>query len=122
MTRSRVRIYREADAVVPLFKWLDALPTKVRAKCLIAIEQLELHGRDLRRPQVDYLRNGIYELRIQLQGNQYRILYGFMGKDFILLTHGLMKRDKVPEREIDLALRRLRNAAENPAVHLHEES
>lgn len=37
-------------------------------------------GHELRRPEADFLRDGIYELRVSLQGQQYRMLYFFHGK------------------------------------------
>ncbi|MFP4501533.1 MAG: type II toxin-antitoxin system RelE/ParE family toxin [Candidatus Hydrogenedentota bacterium] len=117
MPETQVIIYKEENGAVPLIDWLDKLDKKSRVKCIVAIEQLELQGRDLRRPQADYLRNGIYELRVQRQGMQYRVLYGFVGKDVILLTHGLTKERAVPAREIGLARVRLDKARRNPETH-----
>ena len=41
-------------------------------------------GHELRRPEADLLRDNIYELRIGLQGINYRILYFFHGKQAAL--------------------------------------
>ena len=38
----------------------------------------------------------------------YRILYFFSGSNVVCLSHGFTKESKVPDAEIDLALRRKR--------------
>lgn len=118
MPQTEVTIYREKDGTVPLFVWLDGLERKARTKCIAAIRLLSETGRDLRRPQADFLRDGIYELRVRRQRTNYRILYGFNGKDAVLLTQGIVKEDKVPKKEIDLALARLTRARENSDRHV----
>jgi len=63
-------------------------------------------GIGLRRPQGDYLRDGIYELRITLSGNKIRTLYFFCYETYIILTHTFIKTtDKVPDKEINKALK-----------------
>jgi hypothetical protein len=66
MPETRVVLYREDDGTVPLLEWLDVLPARAKAKCLVRIERLRELGHDLRRPEADYLRDDIYELRIGL--------------------------------------------------------
>src|SRR5438105_845168 len=63
MPRTNVWLYRDDDGTVPLLEWLDDLPQKVRDKCRVKIERLRELGYELRRPEADYLRDGIYELR-----------------------------------------------------------
>lgn len=53
---------------MPVLDWLDALPDKVKAKCLVRIERLKEQRHELRRPEADYLRDGIYELRVGYRG------------------------------------------------------
>ena len=65
-------------------------------------------GREIRRPEADYLREGIYELRASYQGVHYRILYFFSGKAVVVLSHGLTKEREVPRREIRRAIERKR--------------
>jgi phage-related protein len=78
-------------------------------------------GRELRRPEADYLRNDIYELRIKLRRVNYRVLYFFHGREIVVLSHGLQKERAVPPREIDLAVRRRAEFERNPQLHTHEE-
>ena len=67
---------------------------------------LSYEGPNLKRPYADVLSHGIRELRVFFGSNQYRGLYFFFHKDFIIFTHGFMKKtDAVPASEIELALR-----------------
>jgi Gp49-like protein DUF891 len=66
--------------LLPLLEWLDELPGKVQLKCTARISRLAEMGNELRRPEADYLRDGIYELRASYQGINYRILYFFLGR------------------------------------------
>ena len=73
--------------------------------CIERIDRLGQLGHELRRPEADFLRDGIYELRASYQGVHYRILYFFAGKDVVVLSHGVTKERALPDSEIDLALR-----------------
>ena len=118
MPETEVTIFSEDDGSVPLLVWLDQLPPKAQDKCIVKIERLAALGHELRRPEADYLRNGIYELRIALQSVRYRILYFFHGRNAVI-SHGLIKTSKVPPKEIDLAIERQARYAQNPAKHRH---
>lgn len=60
----------------------------------------------MRRPYADYLRDGIYELRVKFSSNNYRVLYFFVVRERIVLTHGFVKKsNKVPEKEIEKAIK-----------------
>jgi phage-related protein len=77
------------------------------AKCRRYLLRLAQFGNELRRPVADYLRDGIYELRIRHTRVNYRILYGFVGQDVVLISHGITKERLVPANEIELAVQRL---------------
>jgi phage-related protein len=107
LARIEVVFFREPkDHSVPLLEWLDQLPTKVQAKCTERIDRLGELGHELRRPEADFLRDGIYELRASYRGVHYRMLYFFAGKAVVVLSHGLTKEREVRPREIDQALKR----------------
>ena len=107
MAQTEVFFFREPkDDSVPLLGWLEELPMKVQAKCTERIDRLGELGHELRRPEADFLRDGIYELRSSYQGVHYRMLYFFAGKAVVVLSHGLTKEREVPPRDIDQAVRR----------------
>ena len=64
MPQTDVVFFAEDDSSAPLLVWLDGLPPKVQNKCIVRIERLAELGHELRRPEADMLRDGIYELRV----------------------------------------------------------
>jgi len=109
MPQTSIRVFQVAEGEAPLLQWLDNLQKrdkKAHAKCLERILQLERLGNELRRPLSDILRNGIYELRARSGTVQYRILYFFCGTHEVCLSHGITKEGTVPDKEIELALKR----------------
>lgn len=106
MAATEVFLYRDEGREIPLSAWLDELPSKVQKKCTERIARLAELGNELRRPEADYLRDGIYELRASYQGVHYRMLYFFSGKAVVVLSHGLTKERAVPPKEIDTAVKR----------------
>jgi phage-related protein len=111
LAKTEIRFFREpSDERVPLLDWLDGLPAKVQAKCVQRIDRLGELGHELRRPEADYLRDDIYELRSSYQGVHYRMLYFFAGKAVVILSHGFTKEAEVPSREIERAIKRRKMA------------
>ena len=78
-------------------------------------------GSELRRPRADYLRDGVYELRTRVGNVNYRMLYGFVGKDAALLACGLTKEKAVPDNEIDRAMERIEQFKKAPDKHRYIE-
>jgi hypothetical protein len=117
MPTTNVIFYREDDDSVPILDWLDAIPAKAQVKCLARLKRLEDLGHELRRPEADLLRDGIYELRVGLQGIHYRMLYFFHGKDVAVVSQGLTKERRVPPREIDAAIARMEKFEADPERH-----
>ena len=104
-----------------MLEWLDRLNTKARIKCLVRLERLSELGHRIRRPEADYLRDGIYELRAKSAGGNYRMLYFFFGTAAVVVSHGFSKQvARVPEREIKAALARKAAFEENPGCHTFE--
>ena len=106
MPRVTLLGYREPDGSVPILAWLETLPGRAETKCRMRMERLAELGFEMRRPEADYLRDGIYELRASFQGVHYRMLYFFLGRAAVVVTHGLVKERAVPPREIALAILR----------------
>lgn len=121
MPETSVILFREEDGSCPFVDWFDKLPAKVQDKCYLRLERLREMGHELRRPEADFLRDGIYELRVSLGSVHYRILYFFHGAMAAVVAHGLVKERVVPPKEIDHAVRRKRLFEANPDKHTHEE-
>ena len=84
--------------------YINSRSVNNRLKFATIIEYLEEVGINIERPLADYLKDGIYELRVKLSGDETRTLYFFCFETYIILTHTFIKRtDKVPESEIKKA-------------------
>jgi hypothetical protein len=102
--------------------WLDDLPKKARDRCIALTELLAERGFELRRPFCDYLDDGVYELRARVGRVHYRIFYGFVGQNVVLLSHGCSKEGAVPPKEIRQAVANLGTYRLDPHRHTHEET
>lgn len=120
MPETTVVFFAEDDKSCPLLEWMDGLPEKVRLKGIVRIERLGDQGHELRRPEADLLRDGIYELRFRAGTVNYRMLY-FFHEQHAIVTHGLTKEDSVPDKEIDLAINRMCRFKGSPERHTHKE-
>lgn len=94
----------------PVRDFLNSLDVKARLKAGSFIDLLAQEGHKLLRPYADTIRGKVRELRIPYRTNQYRILYFFLLKDYIVLLHGFAKKtQEVPRREIDQAERNMQD-------------
>jgi hypothetical protein len=107
---------------MPVLDWFNDLPAKTQDKCYLRLERLRAMGHELRRPEADLLRDGIYELRVSLRGVQHRILYFFHGAVAAVVSHGLVKERVVPPKEIDRAVERKKRFEAIPSRHIYQEA
>jgi phage-related protein len=114
-------LFKIDDGSVPFLDWFGGIPPKAQDKCRVRLERLHQLGHELRRPEADFLRDGIYELRVALQGINYRMLYFFQGRDAVVVSHGIVKERVVPSKEIDLAVLRRAQFVADPRKHTYEE-
>jgi len=124
MPQTTIVFYKGEDGEVPVLVWLRALHRRDRrayAACIARIQRLAAIGHALRRPEADYLRDGIYELRVRRGRVQYRILYFFHGQRLAVLAHALTKEGQVPPADIERAIRRKAAFAPDPEKHSYAE-
>jgi phage-related protein len=120
MPVTAVVFFIDEEGLCPLLVWLDQLLTKAQDKCIVRIERLAELGHELRRPEADFLRDGIYELRTSFQTVNYRMLY-FFHQQTAVISHGLTKEKQVPDREIEVAIRHRKLFEKDPAKYTYEE-
>jgi phage-related protein len=107
---------REVVAYQSFFKeFLERQPTKVQNKIFKVIEAVEF----LERVPENYLksikgRRGLYEIRIQLGSNIWRVFCFFDEDRLVILLNGFVKKtQKTPRRELDLASKLMMEYYEN---------
>lgn len=103
--KRKVVFYRIADGSCPVEDFLNALPGKVVQKIAWVLKLLE----DLESVPAMYFAklpgtDEIWECRISLASNAYRILCFFSGESSVVLTNAFIKKSKkTPRSEIERA-------------------
>jgi phage-related protein len=120
MPQTRLLFFQDVCGYAPVWEWLKDLRAgnpKAYAKCVVRMRRLAEMGHELRRPEADLLRDGIYELRTRLGTVNYRMLYFFHGRNVAVLAQAMTKENEIPAIEINRALERKRTFVASPAAH-----
>ena len=107
MTRE-IRFYRTASGRCPVVEFLDSLSGKQAQKAawvLALIEELDvIPARYFKKLTGS---EGLWEARVDVGRDTFRLLAFFDGPRIVVLAHGFAKKaQKVPKRLMDLAERR----------------
>lgn len=125
MPATSLVFFKDPDGSIPVKDWLDshvaARDARALAKCRARLKYLRDNGTACRRPYADYLRDGIYELRAEFGGINYRILYFFGGRDAAVVAAGLTKEAKIPDKYIEVAIQRKALYESDPERHSYYE-
>ena len=90
-----------------LERFIESLEKPTIAKVLRIIDLLEKFGQKLGLPHTKKISTHLFELRISGK-QEIRIFYSFH-KSQILLLHGFIKKSqKIPQKEIKIALQKLK--------------
>jgi phage-related protein len=85
--------------------FMATLTDEVRKKIHYGLDLLSSRER-VSKKFVKFVRNGIYELRAEYEGNIYRIFFIFDEGKIVVLFNGFQKKsDKIPENEIKEAIK-----------------
>lgn len=102
----------------PVKGFIEELPPKDQAKVLAYLEELKRQGHNLRRPMADYLRDGIYELRPR----DNRVFYFFILQEHAVLLRAIKKKsNKIPEKDVELCLKRKRQVEISGKMTIEED-
>jgi phage-related protein len=101
----RTQFYTTSSGRCPVQEHLDTLPDKAVRKIAWVLRTV----RDLERVPTNYLKklvntDGIWEVRVDVGRNTFRLLGFFHGRELIILTNSFQKKSqKTPPGEIRLA-------------------
>ena len=85
--------------------FFQALDTGAKRKVAYVLDMLKIQQR-LSQNFVKHVREGVFELRAQHDGNIYRVFFIFDGNDIVMLFNGFQKKtQKIPQNEIEKAIR-----------------
>ena len=91
-----------------VLEFIKKLPKKHKAKALREIDLLEELGTKIKEPHVKKIEDKLWELRIQASPDISRIFYFIAEQKTIVLLHGFIKKtEKTPEREKNIARKRM---------------
>lgn len=108
-----IEFYKDKSGREPFAEFLNDLPIKARARVVKLIDLLAEYGVLLKEPYTRQIRGKIRELRVKDNLGHIRVFYfTFTGRRFILLHGFLKKTDKTPEREIEIAEKRMKDFIE----------
>ena len=103
--RVACRFFRTESGKEPVRDWLKNLDSEVRQEVGSDIQTVQWRW-PIGKPLVDGFGDGLFEVRTNLDGNIYRVLFCFDGSTMVLL-HGFMKKaQKTPKTELELARKR----------------
>jgi len=108
-----VDLYEKADGKIPVLEYILGLNPKQQAKIYREIDLLKKFGNELHYPHVDTIKGkkyrGLWELRIEFASDIFRIFYFLSGSNNAILLHGIVKKkQKTPQKELDIALERMK--------------
>ncbi len=106
-----IRFYRSESGTCPVEEFLDSLPGKQAQKIawvLQLIEEIDVIPAQYFKKLVNT--DDLWEVRIQVGNNIFRLLGFIDGKELIILNHGFQKKaQKTPKKEIQIAEARKRD-------------
>ena len=86
-------------------RFIETLPLKELTKLNYIISLLETSDR-MPTKFIKYIRDGLYELRMEYESNVYRVFFIFDKDCIVVLFNGFQKKtQKTPENEINKALK-----------------
>ena len=90
----------------------DALPFDMRAHFIRIVELIQSHGLErVREPYVKHLEGPLWEMRMRGKSGIARAVYvTAVGKRIIVVHAFIKKTQKAPRREIEIALKRAKEA------------
>ncbi len=106
-----ILFFEKENGESPVFEFLCELPVKHRAKAYWEIELLKNHGKKLKEPYVKKVSGDKYEdlweLRIKFASDISRIIYFIPIDNTFIFLHGFVKKaDKIPAKELEIAIKR----------------
>lgn len=85
--------------------FIATLDAKVRRKIFYGLDLLKFQD-IVSKKFVKYIRDGLFELRTEWEGNIYRVFFIFDGDKIVVLFNGFQKKtQKTPDNEIEKALK-----------------
>ena len=105
----KIILYKNSSGKEVIVDFIDSFSNKIVIKIRSDIRLLKEYGLSLlATSKVKKIKKNLYELRIK-SSVQIRLFFVFINPDIFLIVHGFVKKtNKTPEKEIDLAIGRIK--------------
>lgn len=94
-------------------KEIKELPTHLFARYQSMIDKMGIYGPNLGMPHTRAMGKGLFELRLKGQEGIARVFYCIVREKTITVLHSFVKKtQETPKKELDLAIKRLKEIKE----------
>lgn len=93
-----IEFYESPNGKYPVAEFIDSLEVKPQARIAQTLDLLEEFGIELGMPYTKYLEKQLWELRIRVERNRYRIIYFLHTEKTFILLHGFTKKTSAVSR------------------------
>ena len=105
----QIKFYETKLGRSPVIKFIEGQPIRDQAVIAAILSDIETNGFNARGVYFRQLEGKLWEIKIKAPSGGFRFLYVMMDKNFIFILHAFKKKtQKIPKKEIKLALTRLR--------------
>lgn len=105
MQKLPVRFFRTAEGREPVREWLRELPGEERKAIGDGIRTVQF-GWPIGMPLVRKMKDGLWEVRVDLRNRVARIMFTVLKGEAVLLHGFIKKSQKTPEADFETAKRR----------------
>lgn len=102
----------------PVEKFIRGLPIHERSKVLGCLKSVEELGFSTPRVEFRQLKGKLWEIKINTSSSGIRIFYVMLKQELMVLLHAYKKQSqKAPNKEIEIAEKRMREVLENENIY-----
>ena len=104
-----IEYYTNPDGKSPIKDFIDSLPLKAKARTVKSLDLLESYGIQMGEPHVKNVGRKLWELRVKAEEGIFRFFFTVKKNRIIILLHGFQKKsERIPKRELGIAIRRMK--------------
>lgn len=107
----KIKYYEKASGRTPVIEFIEKLPNKLKEQFFEVLLLLE-SGRQVSMPtgkNLSNIKKGLSEVRLKDSSGIYRVFYFIKKGDAIYMLHAFKKKtQKIPQKEIDIVLKRIK--------------
>ena len=105
----QIYFYKTNAGNSPIERFIDKLPEIDQSRFLEIIDELETHGLNAGRIVFKPIDGKLWEIKFKSRTSGYRVLYILLDRNEMIWLHAFSKKtQKIPQAELKLARRRMR--------------